>query len=130
MNTWAGGVAAWEGENVRIAELAQPLRQLLAARDGEPRCAYRVYDAYHQPAGHGNMRRQPGRALGLNTMRYGPYFVVANASEDKQYRYEIPEDMRGKAATDLLTGEQAPLKSSGIIPPSSSRVFVLSNKSK
>ncbi len=72
----------------------------------------------------------PGGALGLNTMRYGPYFVVINGSEEKRFRYEIPEDMRGKAATDLLTGKYAPWESFGIIPPLSSRVFVLSNPGK
>ncbi len=67
-----------------------------------------------------------GGALGLNTLRYGPYFMVINASEKQRFHYEIPEDMRGKAATDLLTSEPADLISSGIIPPSSSRIFVLS----
>ena len=63
-------------------------------------------------------------------MRYGPYYVVINGSEEKRFRYEIPEDMRGKAATELLTGEHAPLESFGIIPSFSSRVFVLSNPGK
>lgn len=71
-----------------------------------------------------------GGALGLNTLRYGPYFLVINASEEKRFHYEIPEDMRGKAATDLLTGEQADLTRSGIIPPFSSRIFVLSKAGK
>jgi hypothetical protein len=66
-----------------------------------------------------------GGALGLNTLRYGPYFVVINASKKKRFQYDIPEDMRGKAATDLLTGELADLTSSGSIPPFSSRIFVL-----
>ena len=71
-----------------------------------------------------------GGPLGLNTLRYGPYFVVINASEKERFQYEIPEDMRGKAATDLLTGEPAELARSGIIPPFSSRIFVLSKVSK
>jgi hypothetical protein len=71
-----------------------------------------------------------GGALGLNTLRYGPYFVVINGSEKKRFQYEIPEDMQGKAATDLLTEEQAELGSSGVIPPFSSRVFVLSKASE
>lgn len=71
-----------------------------------------------------------GGALGLNTLRYGPYFVVINASEKKRFRYKFPEDMRGKAATDLLTGEPAELTRSGVIPPLSSRIFVLSKVSQ
>ena len=71
-----------------------------------------------------------GGALGLNTLRYGPYFVVINGSEKKRFQYEIPEDMQGKAATDLLTEEQAELGSSGVIPPFSSRVFVFSKLSQ
>jgi hypothetical protein len=71
-----------------------------------------------------------GGALGLNTLRYGPYFVVINASEKKRFDCEIPADMWGKAATDLLTGEPAELTRSGIIPPLSSRIFVLSKVSK
>jgi hypothetical protein len=38
--------------------------------------------------------------------------------------------MQGKAATDLLTEEQAELGSSGVIPPFSSRVFVFSKLSQ
>jgi hypothetical protein len=67
-----------------------------------------------------------GGALGMNTLRYGPYFVVINGSEDRQFQYEVPEDMRGNAATDLVTGEQTELTGSGIIPPLSSRIFVVS----
>jgi hypothetical protein len=66
-----------------------------------------------------------GGALGLNTLRYGPYFLVVNGSEDKGFRYAIPADMRGKRALDLLTGEQADLAASAMVPPLSSRVFVL-----
>lgn len=71
-----------------------------------------------------------GGALGLNTLRYGPYFVVINGSEEKRFQYQIPEDMRGKTATDLLTGEQTNLTSSGTILPSSSRIFALSKATK
>ncbi len=67
-----------------------------------------------------------GGALGLNTLHYGPYFVVINGSEAKRFQYQIPEEMRGKTATDLLTGEQVHLTSSGMILPSSSRIFFLS----
>ena len=71
-----------------------------------------------------------GGALGLITLRYGPYFVIINGSEDQHFQYEIPEDMRGNRATDLVTGEQTDLASSGSIPPSSSRIFVLSKASE
>jgi hypothetical protein len=71
-----------------------------------------------------------GGALGLNTLRYGPFFVVINASEENSFQYEIPKDLQGKAATDLLTGEQADLASSGAIPPFSSRVFAISRESQ
>jgi hypothetical protein len=64
-------------------------------------------------------------ALGLNTLRYGRYFVVLNASEEKEYRYRIPEDMQGRRVTDLLSGDPSVLAESGLLPPSSSRVFVL-----
>lgn len=71
-----------------------------------------------------------GGALGLNTLRYGPYFVVINASEEERFQYELPVDMRGETATDLLTGKQVDLTSSAIIAPSSSRIFVLPKVSK
>jgi hypothetical protein len=67
----------------------------------------------------------PDGALGLNTLRYGPYFIVLNGSEEKGFPYEIPADLRGKPALDLLTGAQADLAAAGMIPPLSSRVFVL-----
>ena len=35
-----------------------------------------------------------GGALGLNTLHYGPYFVVINGSEAKRFQYQIPEEMR------------------------------------
>jgi len=71
-----------------------------------------------------------GGALGLNTLHYGPYFIVINGSEEQSFHYEIPEEMRGKTATDLLTGEQAELPPAGIISPSSSRIFALSKVNK
>ncbi len=67
----------------------------------------------------------PDGALGLNTLRYGPYLIVLNASEEKAFRYAVPADMRGKPAIDLLTGGQADLDASGMLAPMSSRVFVL-----
>ena len=70
----------------------------------------------------------PGGPLELSTMRYGPYFVVMNGSDEKSFEYEVPDDMRGAMATDLLTGEQGELKD-GTIDPSSSRVFATDSKS-
>lgn len=72
-----------------------------------------------------NCVQSPDGALGLNTLRYGPYFIVLNASEEKAFPYAIPEDMQGQPAIDLLTGEQADLDASGMLAPMSSRVFVL-----
>jgi len=71
-----------------------------------------------------------GGALGVNTLRYGPFLIVLNASEDKEFRYGIPEDMQGKRATDLLTGLELDLNAFGKINPSSSRVFALLNDNK
>jgi hypothetical protein len=68
----------------------------------------------------------PNGSLGLNTLRYGPYFIVLNASGEKAISYSIPADMRGKPAIDLLTGEQTYLDGSGMVAPMASRVFVLS----
>ncbi len=70
----------------------------------------------------------PGGPLELSTMRYGPYFVVMNGSDEKSFEYEVTDDMRGAMATDLLTGEQGELKD-GTIDPSSSRVFATDSKS-
>lgn len=67
----------------------------------------------------------PDGALGLNTLRYGPYWIVLNASEDREFRYGVPEDMHGRSATDLLTGNVVELGEFGIIAPSSSYVFAL-----
>jgi len=64
-------------------------------------------------------------ALGLNTLRYGPYFVVINGSEEKDFRYAVPLDLQGRRATDLLTGEELVLDESSVVSPSSSRVFVI-----
>ena len=72
----------------------------------------------------------PDGALGLNTLRYGPNFIVVNGSDEKPFRYELPADLRGKPALDLLTGAQADLAASGMVPPLSSRVFVLAKGTK
>jgi hypothetical protein len=67
----------------------------------------------------------PDGALGLNTLRYGPYFIVLNASEEKAIRYAVPADLQGQPAIDLLTGERADLDAYGMVAPMSSRVFVV-----
>ncbi len=66
----------------------------------------------------------PGGPLELSTMRYGPYFVAMNGSEEETFDYQVPGDMRGKMATELLTGERQELEDA-VIPPASSKVFVL-----
>lgn len=67
-----------------------------------------------------------GGPLALNVMRYGPYFVAINASEEQALSYELASDLRGRQATDLLTGNQVTLDG-GVtqLAPMSSRVFVI-----
>ena len=67
-----------------------------------------------------------GGPMDLRTMRYGPYFVVMNGSKETSFEYQVPEDMQGERATDLLTGEEETLNSRAVLPPFSSRVFVIS----
>lgn len=64
----------------------------------------------------------------LKTFRYGPYFIVMNASEEESFTYQVPEDMRDKQAIELLTGREEPLDRRAELAPASSRAFVIKKK--
>jgi hypothetical protein len=70
-------------------------------------------------------RGKYGNGRMLNTIRYGPYFIVLNGSEEKPFEYKVPKDFRGKKAKELQTGTQGTLGRQLRIPPMSSKVFVV-----
>ena len=69
-------------------------------------------------------RGKYSRGRMLNTIRYGPYFIVLNGSEEKSFEYEVAEDFKGKKATELQSGRTGILGRNPEIPPMSSYVFV------
>jgi hypothetical protein len=69
----------------------------------------------------------------LDRIRYGPYLIALNGSEEESFQYDVPSDMQGKQARVLLDGEpvgygtvgQVTLGDRRTIKPFSSFVAVL-----
>lgn len=64
----------------------------------------------------------------LKSMRYGPYFIVMNGSEEESFEFDVPEELQGAQVTELKSGKQEELSATEPISPMSSYVFVLNEK--
>ncbi len=60
----------------------------------------------------------------LKTIRYGPFFIVMNGSEERDFTIELPSGMQNVPVRDLVSGQRGTGGSAHEIAPATSAVFV------